>query len=224
MGAKVFIGMPIYGTIPFEAADAFMRLVASGFSRNMIAGVIQSGHGVLSHARNNIISEALKLDCSHVLFVDSDMVPKVDSLMGLLSEDLDIVSALYFMRHPPHMPVMTRVLPQRTLKDKVEVPSSAYITEFQPNSILKVAGIGMGFSLIKRHVFERIKEKNNDEKWFSFENNEGEDFWFCRRAAEVGISCHVSTACEVGHVANVIITESDFRRSFKPSPVDSRQQ
>ncbi len=215
VNAKVFVGMPIYGNIPYEAADAFTQMVAGGFARNTIAGLIQSGHGVLSHARNNIIMEALKGDCSHILFVDSDMVPRRDTLAKLLVEDVDILSALYFMRQKPHLPVMTKRLPVRTMKDRMEISIEGYVTDYPKDAIIQVGAIGMGCALIKRTVFERIKEKNGDEKWFSFENNEGEDFFFCRRAAELGISCHVHTGAEVGHVANVVITEEDFLHRFK---------
>ena len=212
--ARVLVLQPVYGDVPFEAASAVTQMIARESSRKTITGVAHCSYGLLSQARNKLVHGGLKTNATHFLLLDSDIVPPYNALDQLLGQDKDIVSALYFMRAAPHLPVAVLKLPPRT-NVPVDTASSEYLLDFPESALVKVGAVGMGFVLIRRKVFEDIQERNRDDKWFSFENNEGEDIWFCRRAAEAGYSTFVDTGVRVGHVASVIITASDFERHHK---------
>ena len=48
-------------------------------------------------ARENIVMEAMKGDCTHILFVDSDMIFDGDALERLLERDKDIIGELFHL-------------------------------------------------------------------------------------------------------------------------------
>src|SRR5438105_390931 len=60
-------------------------------------------------ARNKGNMIALERGCSHVMHLDSDVIPPRDAILRLLKHKLPIVSGLYCRRSPPHaVPVMMK--------------------------------------------------------------------------------------------------------------------
>lgn len=201
---KVTVGQPVYGYVPAESAINFSRFLVQNTLRGLVSGVIQVTTNPLGRARNNIVAAALDSQATHILFVDSDMVIPLDCLGRLLAREVDVVSGLYFTRTPPHWPVVSKQF-SRPLK-----PMHDY-----PPGLTKVWGFGFGLCLVRASVFLKMAEHYKDQNWFAFESNDGEDVWFCNRAAELGINCYLDATVKCGHVGSVMIKESDFLRCSK---------
>ena len=138
--------------------------------------------GALVHLnRELIVIEAKKRECSHLLFVDSDMVFSFAVLERLLLADKDIVAGLFHYKRSP--------------KEAVCKPNKEI-----PDKLFKCDWVGTGCILIRMEVFEKIKRP-----WFFFEppNKEGgigEDIWFCRKAKEAGYNIWIEPEAPVGHL------------------------
>ena len=135
--------------------------------------------------REQVAVDFLQTDCTHLFFVDSDMLFKPDVLDTLLSHDKDIVGARYYKRMGKEgVPIV---------KSRYDLPGMSL-----PNHIYKNYALGGGCMLIKRAVFEKMPRP-----WFSLgtvDNWLGEDVFFCRKAKENGIEVWEDPTLEVLHI------------------------
>ena len=58
--------------------------------------------------RNLIIQQAIDTACDYIFFVDDDCLLPPDTLVKLLTHDVDCVTGLYSMRNYPHRPIIFR--------------------------------------------------------------------------------------------------------------------
>ena len=143
--------------------------------------------------RESIVKRAIEEKCSHVLFVDTDMVFEADAAERLLKRDKDIIG----------VDCNTRKLPTvSTLKIHDE---NGDIINEEKDGLLKCAGVGTGFMLIKSSVFEKLSHP-----WFMFESDDrgevkyGEDMWFARLARKAGFEIFADLTIKVGHIGDYI--------------------
>jgi len=131
--------------------------------------------------RQQLVSEALETNCTHIMWIDSDMKFPVDTLNILLEADKDIVAGNYSTRVPPHRPVAFRS--KNNLDERV----------FTGTGLEKVWAVGSGMMLVKREVYEKLsspfyKIEYSDD----YSSLVGEDVYFCTKANEAGYEVYVS--------------------------------
>jgi hypothetical protein len=136
-------------------------------------------------------------DCTHMLFIDDDIIVPPNGLMRLLGHDVPIVGGLYFARTPPHLPVC-----YRHVVDNHWVP----ITEFCAG-LQECDALGAGFMLIKREVFEKM-----ERPWFDFSDRMGEDMWFCEQAKRLGYTILVDADVKCKHLQVMEVGEDYFQQ------------
>lgn len=204
MQARVFVAQPIYGAVPAEAAMSFARLLVSGTMRGIISGYGQTHFSGLSIARNRLVRQAIEGNHTHILFVDADMVLPPNTIARLLLHRVPVVTGLYFQRVPPHNPVVM------TLGDLAQ-PVEAYSP-----GLSKVGAIGMGCALIEVGALRKLKEHFGDERWFDYENNEGEDVFFSRRCEKSDVPIYLDADCKCGHIGETVFTEEHYL-TYKPT-------
>ncbi len=205
---KIVVAQPIHGAITAEASVAFTNMILYGTQQGLLCNIVQNHFGVLSEARNFCVANVLTVpDCTHVLFVDSDIIMPGDAIARLLKHQKPIVSALYFERRPPFAPVF------RMERDKPAIQPTKI-----PDTLFEAPYIGMGFALIETNVCRRILDHFGDTRCFAFENNEGEDIFFGRRCFELGIPTFVDPTVECGHVAEVVIRRHHFENAHLLAP------
>lgn len=151
-------------------------------------------------ARNHLANKFLATTATYALWLDDDMVFQPDLADRLLSQQQDIVTALYFGRYPPYYPMAY-----------LHSPSGNKYT-FNPlrkwtGGLEKIDACGFGAILTHRRVFERIPPP-----WFSLKEDEhGEDMYFCALCADYDIPIFLDSATEVGHIAPPRpITKADY--------------
>ena len=153
---------------------------------------------VIDRARNELVNDALKDGCTHILFVDSDIIMPKGAIEKLIDMNEDIASGLYFSKGKPYLPVA------RILKDNKHF----YLEDFEYNKIIDVQGVGMGLCLIKTDVFKKItypyfkfEWKNDpaiqgaDGGWYEV----AEDLYFCDMAKAAGIAIKLNTGLLLEH-------------------------
>lgn len=176
---------------------SLMRLVAN--VKAVEFKIIISTRGFnTSENRNWIAAQATNGGCSHLFFVDDDMVFDINVLCELLKHDKDIVGAVYMTKYEQQAPVVE------------------YLDDKRPNELFKCAAIGTGCLLIKTDVFKRIpqtyREKDGQKScgWFNYVWNDNgsvrmsHDWLFCKHARECGYEVWADPTIKVGHIGQKI--------------------
>jgi len=170
---KLAVCTPTNGLM--EARTAFSLATALQFTK--VPKQLFLAMGALIHVnRNMLVKDAIDAGCSHLLFVDTDMLFNYDDINRLIAHDVDIVGARY----------NKRILPvQSTVPD---------ITEFS-----EVSFVPTGFLLINIDVFKKI-----GEPYFSFDDAESEDMYFCQKAIANGYKVYCDPTIEIGHLGTAV--------------------
>jgi len=184
----ILIGIPTGGTVKSKTLFSIMQLLKHA---TFEYDIIVKESCVIHWNREHICKEAVERGYSHVLFIDSDMFFEPDAVERLLKRDKDIIGVQVNLRQSP---------PVSTVKTEDE---GQIIKQLYPDGLLKCAGVGTGFMLIKTSVF-----KNLSHPWFFWEaDNEGnvltgEDIFFCRKARKAGFEIWCDTTIKMGHVGD----------------------
>lgn len=123
-----------------------------------------------------------------VWIIGDDHIWHPDIIYKLWQRQVDIVAPLCLKRSTPHEPVQwdLNMQPMPINKD-------------EPPGMRKVGIIGGAGMLLSLNAIEKI-----GDPWFRFlpTNTErwGEDIWFCRRAAEVGLDVWADNEVWLGHL------------------------
>ena len=145
----------------------------------------------IAENRNWLAIQAIKNECTHLFFVDDDMIFPSDTLTRLLAHQKDIVGVAYHPRFEidkdTHKPL-----------DKTHI-----ITLKQEGSteLFECEAVGTGVMLIDVKIFEKTKRP-----WFEIHNHEtgyttmGEDWHFCKVAREAGFTVWCDPSLEIGHL------------------------
>lgn len=172
---KLAIGTPTQGSV--EARMAF-SLVTAVRNTNLPVQLFLGIGCYIHQNRDVIVRQALEEGCSHLLFVDSDVMFPHDAINKLIAHDVDIVGARYNKRI---LPIESTV--KGEFKELTEVP-------FVPT----------GFLLINMEVFKKI-----GKPYFSFEDGaESEDVYFCDKAIKNGFKVYCDPTIEIGHLGTAV--------------------
>lgn len=175
--AKICLAIPNTGVVQSELALYLFKAAHFGLVHDLFMPQ-EKPHDV---ARNVIVHHFLGTDCTHLLMIDSDVIPP-DNITRMVGHD--ICSAWVNAYKDGHlMPVaMDRV--KDGWKQRQTLGAG-------PN---EVDAVGTGCIMVRREVFEKMPAP-----WFEFIKDErgmlkaGEDFSFCQKAKELGFSIQFDT-------------------------------
>lgn len=143
---------------------------------------------IVAEGRNDLVTDALGNDATHLLWLDSDMRFRFRHVKPLIDRDLDIVACTYPKRRPPY--VMTA-----QAKDGTRIAPG--------EGIVEASHIGMGLALVKADVFRAMEEPYFATPWIAEDKRfVGEDVFWCHKARAHGFTVWVDREASqgVGHV------------------------
>ena len=190
-----------------------MDYVASGFAGSL-ATLAKVGECKISFicssliydARNKLAAQAIESEADYILWLDSDMTFKPDTLIRLLKDiednNLDIVSALYFRRSHPYSPV---AFSKFDFVDN-EAIFENYTGEL--SGLHKVEGVGFGCLLMDAQVVFDVFGKYGD--CFSPIAKVGEDLSFLWKARQLGYETYLDCDIKCGHVGHVVVSQGFY--------------
>lgn len=201
----------------------------AGFVRSYLktqqAGLIQQvchidGDSLVSRARNNLTAEFLKSDCTHLLFIDTDIIfepRQVKKLIEHAAKGIQIVAGLYPKKQHELAWVINTMDGETTAED----------------GLRRVKYAGTGFMLISRSVFERARNAyphiayttdhgeirgERETRWDFWrvgvhrtpdqkETEPGrylsEDWYFCQMLEEMGVPVMVDMTIHTQHIGTI---------------------
>lgn len=199
---------------PYRTNFVHTGFVRSLFGLTKIGQIshIDSSRCMIAEARNLMVKYAIDEGCTHILFVDDDMVFPSDTLIRLLQHQKDIVGAVAFQRRPEHLPCTYNLEPlDTTLLSAVECLDQG----LQPFD-----AIGSSCILIRAEVFKRIPFP-----WYRWGDTSlgvmvkqgglGEDLSFCIRAKQYGIQTWADTDFIITHLGDESKIDRKYYEAYK---------
>lgn len=165
------------------------------------------GETVIQNVREDMSEAALGMKCSHIFFIDDDMIVPTDTLSRLMKRmrRFDIISPLTFQRIPPFSPVMYRFRTGTVKKGVLPVLEFKPITKWTKKVQVPDA-MGFGCVLMKTSILKKLPRP-----WFSSWTTIGEDIYFSYNAAKAGFKLGVDTTFAIGHLGDrPIISQAQF--------------
>lgn len=164
---SIFVATPMYGGM---AHGLYVKSCLDLQNMCMQYGIQTKfsflfNESLITRARNYLVDEFLRSDCSHLLFIDSDIHYSPHDVIALLALDKQIIGGPYpkksinwsnvaegARRHPNMNPGELENLTGEYVFNVVQGTE-----QFTVNEPLEVMEIGTGFMMIKREVFPKME-------------------------------------------------------------------
>lgn len=170
---KLFVAMPCYGGFmhakcAISMMSLYHRCTQEGIPMYMHTTLNDS---LITRARNLLVDAFLKSDATHLLFVDADIEFSVDDMMKMLKTDVDLIGGLYAKKSIDWGNIERCVQKGCAAQD---LPYNATTAVFirsvddsplDPQQARRVKWVGTGLMLVKRAVFERMREEYPGETY-----------------------------------------------------------
>jgi len=223
---KIFIATPMYGGLCYGAyTDSLIKLL-SILEKNDIQSMYRFVYNdsLITRARDSLVHEFLKSDCTHLLFLDADLVINPVNVLDLIYENKDIIGGCY-PKKDLNLSALVHNVKQEVPEEHLLASSLEYVfntTKDSSNKIsttTEVKDIGTGYLLIKKDVFEKLKKitpcytanllNNTDEKIYAFFQTSvdnttnvllSEDYHFCKEYRSIGGKIYVAPYARAMHI------------------------
>lgn len=216
---KLFLALPVYGAYNAHFVHSLLQLVAHRPCELVVRPCV--GDSLVARARNRLCAEFLASDCTHMLFIDTDLIFSVEHIARLVQHaqrpDVKIVCGLYPKK-------------QKELGWVCNV-----FDEEQPvhhDGLQRVKYAGTGCMLISRELLHAMRialpeiEYDPDEgdspgiKWDFFATGVrtfdgrrrylSEDWMFCQRVLDLGEDLWMDTQVILKHVGEMVYPLQDL--------------
>jgi 2-polyprenyl-3-methyl-5-hydroxy-6-metoxy-1,4-benzoquinol methylase len=199
----VVICMPLGDSIRGDVLTNFLSILNENVNKYDLR-LVFSKRFPLDANRNELVEKALEHNPDYLWFIDSDMLVPPNALDNLINTNKDIVGALCFQRKPPYRPV---VCVMKNGKYKL-------LDYIKLNQIIEVDIVGFGCVLVKRNVFDKLKE-GGCNTFFQFKNINSdvteqlnEDMTFCENARKYGFKIYSNTSVICKHFGEIWVDEN----------------
>jgi hypothetical protein len=191
---------------------------------------------LIERARNSLAHAFMKTDCTHLLFIDADIRFDAGQVLALFDADKDVICGIYPKKEINWQEVK-RAIDGGVDEDKLKYHTGSWVVnlvDYQgsvtvpQNQPIEVWAGGTGMMLIKREVFEKMREivpvYRNDVVDLSGMNKPkeeisqffacsiepetqrllSEDYHFCRTWRNMGGKIYAAPWMDLGHVGSYI--------------------
>jgi hypothetical protein len=230
---KIFIATPMYGGLCVGGYTAGLLNSVQEFMRNkihMYYGYMMN-ESLITRARNTLVFDFLDTDATHLMFIDADITFNPEDIVSMVKADKDIICGLYPKKEINWKTVAEEIKQGVDYKDLANYTGSFVVnlvggaaeTKGDVNEPMEIDNGGTGFMLIKRNVFETLKDKvptyTNDQvlivdkkpikkiihEYFTTSIDEvsnrllSEDYHFCKLARNNGFKVYAAPWARLSH-------------------------
>ena len=198
---RVLIAVPCMDTMPTPFVEAFINLQKTGHTTYTFVK-----NTLIYNARNLIARSAVEKGFDRVLWLDSDVVVKPDTLVNLMRDmdtGIDFVSGVYFKRALPTAPVIYNKVWWNVTEGAADA-GAENATEI-PAELFEVAGAGFGCCMTSARLLKDLVDRVGAP--FTPLIGVSEDLSFCLRAAQAGYRLYCDGRIKCGHVGQIEYNE-----------------
>jgi GT2 family glycosyltransferase len=216
----IAIGIPNTGYIDYRTVARLINFkVPYGYRFNFSF----MANSLVYTAREAMAEYAIKAEATHLLFVDSDMIPPHETIDQLLKADKDIISAMIFKRSYPYQPCFyskCRMNGDKKTGELIPILEGPMEPETWPKEgVFEMEGVGTACTLISIKVFKKL-----EKPWFFPLPNMGEDLAFCIKARQAGFKIWTDFGLDCGHVSSFEVNKAVFVEGYKQWTSDPKNQ
>lgn len=238
MKHHVVIATPMYGGMCTGHYTQSLLMTGATFTQSSIqmSAMMMFNESLIQRARNGLVKNFLKTDGDYLMFIDADIGWNPHDILPMIEADKDIICGIYPKKEINWHGVKAAVeagVPVEQLKhhsgalvvNLVDYSGTVTVPRKDP---LEIWNGGTGFMLIKRSVFEGLKDKvaaytndvvdlNNSvnpgdqiHEFFAVSIEEGtnrllsEDYHFCMLARKHGYKVWAAPWVSLGHVGSYL--------------------
>jgi len=235
---KAFVATPMYGGQCYGFYTQSMMMLQLGMQQRgwQMASSFMFNESLIERARNSLAHAFLKTDCTHLLFIDADIRFDAGQVLALFEADKDIICGIYPKKEINWEEVVKATnngVPIEQLKHHtgswvVNLVGYEGTVTVPQNEPVEIWAGGTGMMLIKRHVFEKMREVvpsyKNDVVDLSGQNKPqevihqffacsiepgterllSEDYHFCRTWRNMGGKLYAAPWMNLGHCGSYI--------------------
>jgi hypothetical protein len=231
--AKILIATPCYGgACSTEYMLSMTKLAAMSAQYGINVGIqTVSNESIVSRARNILVSCFLSdPEATHLMFIDADIGFNPNDVLKLVLRDKDIVAGTYPQKKLNWENIQTSASSGASIEE-IKLSSLTYTygkrnpdqtlsTDgvLDKTKLIEADGVGTGFVMIKRNVFETLQKYIPDE-WYINETTKekvyeffstgidkinrisiGEDWLFCYQWKALGGQVWVDGSINLKHI------------------------
>ena len=166
---KLFVAIPCYnGMVNVHCMERVMETkeLLKNNDIDMIFFSI-SIESLISRARNISSCKFLNSNCSHLLFIDSDIVFNPHDVLKLIKHNKDVISGTYPKKSLNIHSLRENIGASKTIQDLISrsVNYASNIELTNKETLIKCTDAPTGFMMIKRNVFLELIQKYPDIKY-----------------------------------------------------------
>jgi hypothetical protein len=196
--SKVIIGIPAQEKVDFRWATAFPKILNQGGYPIKCDFIPAAQYGV-AETRQKIVNQFMQIPgATHLLFLDTDIIPSDFALTTLLQADKDIVSGCYYNSLYTGLAawVGEQALDINLLRQ-----------QNPQDPLIQVDKVGLGLCLMKRDLFRKLQPM--EQPWFYYRVNEGgphsEDFYFLQLCLRAGVKPFIDLRVHGLHLKAAVV-------------------
>jgi len=165
---KLFVATPMYGGVAhgmYMKACLDLQGILTKYETEVRFSFLFN-ESLITRARNYLVDEFLRSECTHMLFIDSDVHFNPQDVIALLALDKDVIGGPYPKKaiNWPNVAHAARNHPDLKPQELENLVGDYVFNvvkgtqQFSVNEPLEVMEIGTGYMMIKRDVFRRMEE------------------------------------------------------------------
>ena len=165
---KLFVATPMYGGMCTGAYTQSILNLPSIMAQEKIEVLMSFmfNESLIQRARNALAAAFMKSDCTHMMFIDADIRFNPHDILSMLKANKEIICGIYPKKEINWYTVkeaMDNQIPNEDLKlytgsfvvNLVDYQESVTVPVNEP---VEIQNGGTGFMMIKREVFEALKQ------------------------------------------------------------------
>lgn len=250
---KIYISTPCYDAMmTIQYAISLLKLTQS-FQQLNVNYVIDfvGNESLIPRARNNSLGKFMKSDCTHLLFIDSDIEFQPDAFYNCLKFNKDVVCCSYpkkgynwnkLLYSLQHENATSESMESRGLDFAYNALTDCYNNLILHQGFLKVRHASTGFMLINRNILEKLQDTHKEldiiTDSLSNQNEEicglfccmiknktylSEDYSFCERVNDIGGEVWISITDNLNHVGKHVFKSDIKNRGYLGRNVHEKQ-
>jgi len=171
---RIFLATPVHSECSIHYTQSLLKFQQDCLMKNILVSFSLLKSSLVTQGRNLCVNGFLEGGdkYTHLLFIDSDIEFKTETIMKLLAADKDVIAAPYPLKHIDWQKVYNRinlkgnmepdVLSKQGYTWPIKMENKEQITVV--NGIAEVSHAPTGCMLIKRSVFEKMIKAFPDKK------------------------------------------------------------